>query len=54
MLKLSRREGESFILYTTDGVILITFEEMRGNQANVSIDAPDEVDILRSELVEED
>lgn len=54
MLTLSRRKGESFIIYTTDGEIVVTFEKMRGNQAKLSIDAPDEVEILRSELVEDE
>ncbi len=60
-LKLTRRatddltedkEGQSVILIdTSDGIIRIELERIRGSQANFSILAPDACSIVREELV---
>jgi carbon storage regulator len=49
MLVLSRRETES-ILIGDD--IIVTIERINGKRVSVSITAPDEVNIVRGELVE--
>ena len=48
MLVLSRREGESIVL---DGEITVTVLELHGNFVRLGVDAPDNVKILRDELV---
>ena len=48
MLVLSRREGESVVL---DEAITVTVLELHGNFVRLGIDAPDNVKILRDELV---
>lgn len=52
MLKLTRREGESLKLFTSDGEITIEIEFIQGRQARVAIDAPDEVEIVSAELLD--
>ncbi len=47
MLVLSRKAGESIQI---DGQIKITIVTVRGNRVKVGIEAPEEVQILRSEL----
>lgn len=49
MLILTRRPGES--LWIGDG-IKITLINVEGNQIRIGIKAPDDVTILRSELLE--
>lgn len=49
MLILTRREGE--MLYIGDD-IRVTVTEVTGNAVKIGIDAPDEVTIMREELVE--
>ena len=56
MLTLSRREGESLIL-TIEGmepirIMLFTIDKKR-QQARIAIDAPDEVEVWREELLQE-
>lgn len=52
-LVLTRKPTESVVLYTADGEsITVTVESVDGQQVKISFDAPDEVDILRSELLE--
>ena len=48
MLVLSRRVGEKIEI---DGGITVTILELRGNLVRVGIDAPENVKILREELV---
>ena len=48
MLVLSRREGESIVL---DGELTVTVLELHGNFVRLGVDAPDNVKILRDELV---
>ena len=56
MLTLARREGETIIL-TIDGMepirIQLSTIDKRRRQARIAIEAPDEVEIWREELVEE-
>ena len=49
MLVLTRKAGESFYLGED---IKITVQSVRGDGARIAIDAPREVQILRSELKE--
>jgi carbon storage regulator len=49
MLVLSRRETES-ILIGDD--IIVTIERINGKRVSVSVRAPDEVNIVRGELME--
>ncbi len=50
MLTLNRKEGESIILTLNDQRIEIVLTEAKLGQAKLSIDAPDDVLILREEL----
>ncbi len=53
MLNLTRRTGESVILFLPDGrQVEIVVNTKRGNQAGLAIDAPDDIKILRNELTE--
>jgi carbon storage regulator CsrA len=56
MLTLARREGESIIL-TIDGMapirIMLSTVDKHRRQARIGIEAPDEVEIWREELLEE-
>ena len=53
MLTLTRKEGESILLYLEDGnTIEIRLDETKGNQAKISLAAPKPVKILREELAE--
>jgi carbon storage regulator len=49
MLVLSRREKESIVIGDR---ITVTVVEIRGNQVRLAIDAPKEIRVLRSELVD--
>lgn len=52
MLKLTRRPGESLILLLPDGrQIEVVVDNKRGNQAGLAIDAPQDIKILRTELI---
>jgi carbon storage regulator len=48
MLVLSRKRGEKVVIGKD---ITLTIEEIRGNRVRISIDAPDQVRILRGELL---
>jgi len=50
MLILSRREGESVILETSEGPISVAITNVDGNQIKMGLDAPESVKILREEL----
>lgn len=56
MLTLARREGESIIL-TIEGMepirIMLSTVDKRRQQARIAIEAPDEVEIWREELLHE-
>ena len=48
MLVLSRKFNESIVI---DGGIKITVVEIRGNQIRLGIEAPQEIGVMREELV---
>ncbi len=48
MLVLSRKSNESIVI---DGGIKITVVEIRGNQIRLGIEAPQEIGVMREELV---
>lgn len=50
MLTLNRKEGESIILTINDKRVQIYLSEAKNGQAKISIDAPEEILILREEL----
>ncbi len=52
MLVLSRNEGQSIVIQTTDGEIEVFINAVSGNQVKVGLQAPDSVDIWRTELLE--
>jgi carbon storage regulator CsrA len=52
MLVLTRREGDSVILETSDGPIEVTVEDINGQQVRVGFEASKSVKILRGELKE--
>jgi carbon storage regulator len=49
MLVLSRREGESLVIGDD---IIVTIERINGKRVSVSVRAPDEVNIVRGELMQ--
>ena len=55
MLVLERHVGESIAVTTSQGPATITVKLLgtRGNRASIGLDAPPDVKILRSELLEE-
>ena len=53
MLTLTRKENESIICRLPNGdEIEIVLSRIGGNQARISIDAPDDILILRDELTD--
>ena len=53
MLILTRRPGESLILELPTGErIKVTVLEVKGNQIRIGTDAPDDIAIVREELLE--
>lgn len=46
-LTLSRKEGEALII---DHDIRVIIQKARNGQARITIDAPDDVDVIREEL----
>lgn len=48
MLVLTRKAGESILI---GAGILVTIKEVRGRQVKLAITAPQEVHIIRSELI---
>ena len=50
----SRRDRESLILDTDNGQIEIMVTEINGKQVRLGVDAPQPVNIVRSELLEAD
>lgn len=54
MLVLTRNQGQSIVIQTSNGEIEITIANVAKNgQVRVAIAAPDNVDIWRSELLED-
>jgi len=53
MLILTRRPGETLIIETPAGErIEVTVLEVKGNQVKIGTDAPNEIAIVREELLE--
>lgn len=56
MLLLDRKEGESFVLLTSDGEIVVTVIERRrtryGPRFRLGISAPESVRVVRRELLD--
>lgn len=50
-LVLSRRPGETICIVAGRHVIRVTVKAIAGNQCRIGIEAPQEVKILREELV---
>jgi len=51
MLTLSRDTGQSVVLYTSDGELLVTLKTLKNGRLALSFDVPDCVKVLREELV---
>jgi carbon storage regulator len=52
MLILTRRPGESLIIETPAGeLITVTVLGIKGNQVRIGTDAPDDITIVREELL---
>ena len=54
MLVLTRREGDTVILETSDGPIEVSIAEINGSQIRVGFNAPKSVSIFRGELKKRD
>ena len=52
MLNLSRKETESLTLFTDHGEIVIHFGQILGKQVRIAIDAPRDVKVVRTELLQ--
>jgi len=53
MLILTRRPGESIIIETPAGkLIQVTVLGVKGNQVRIGTEAPDDISIVREELLE--
>ena len=53
MLILTRRPGESIIIETPAGeLIQVTILSVKGNQVRIGTEAPDDISIVREELLE--
>lgn len=55
MLVLTRKEGESVVINTSDGPVTVLLREFAGNRrAKLLIDAPKNCRIFRGELLDRD
>ena len=50
MLVLSRKKNESIVI---NGNIVITITEIRGDKCKIGISAPEDVKVMRKELIED-
>ena len=53
MLVLSRRPHESIVITALGRTIRVKVVDIRGDRVRLGFDAPDEVEILRQELVQD-
>jgi carbon storage regulator CsrA len=53
MLVLTRNAQQSIVIETSDGTIVITVCGIKDNQVKIGFDAPDNIDIWRTELLDE-
>lgn len=51
MLILSRKAGESIVIQTDSGVIEIAVVKVAGSRVKISVAAPRQVEVMRSELL---
>lgn len=51
MLKLTRNINQSIFLHTSDGIIEVTVCDVSGCQVRLGFDAPQTVNIVRSEIL---
>ena len=53
MLAITRRVGESVTIFLPDGrTIEVVVYQTHSRKARIGIEAPDDIDILRTELIE--
>lgn len=52
MLVVTRKVGQGIIIFTEQGEIRVSFEKQKDTQVGIGIDAPDEILILREELLD--
>lgn len=52
MLVLTRTRGESIVIQTTDGFIEVVVTRVLDGRVKIGVNAPDNVKILRTELIE--
>ena len=51
MHKVSRKEGDYIVITCADKKITIRLDAIEGKQANISVGAPEEVDVIFGELL---
>lgn len=51
MLTLTRREGETIIIRLAGKAIAVRLDQIKGRQARLAFEAPDEAKIIRAELL---
>lgn len=51
-LCLTRKNGESIVISTIQGQIIITFAEVHGNWVRMRFSMPKEVSVLRAEVLD--
>ena len=52
MLVLTRTRGESIVIQTTDGPVEVVVTRVLDGRVKIGVNAPDNVKILRTELIE--
>lgn len=54
-LVLTRKEQQSIIIFTGDGEkIIITIESIKGSQIKMRFDMPDDMEVWRDELLDQE
>jgi carbon storage regulator CsrA len=51
-LCLTRKKGQSIVISTTDGQIVMTFFEVTGNWVRMRFSMPDKIRVLRAEVLD--
>jgi carbon storage regulator len=52
MLVLSRNPQEAILIHTSDGIIEVSINQIKGTQVKLGIVAPDDVLVMRKEIDE--
>jgi carbon storage regulator len=52
MLVLSRNPKEAILIHTSDGIIEVSINQVKGAQVRFGIDAPDDILVMRKEIDE--